>query len=143
MVLMLKARSPDPGPRLHFKVATVPPGRPPMNLKRHGLRNLPAIIYRWMSTLSELCSHVFVPSSILEITMFHFRSINDSRKDSLDTVEEIIDYIDMKVPHPNIATDNNKADSVTRDFFSKFCFFIKVITRDLLATISPITQPSL
>ena len=58
--------------------------------------------------------------------MFDFRSICDSRKDALDTVEEIIDYIDMKVPQPDIATDNNKADSVTRDFFSKFCFFIKV-----------------
>ena len=65
-------------------------------------------------------------SSILRITMFDFRSICDSRKDALDTVEEIIDYIDMKVPQPDIATDNNKADSVTRDFFSKFCFFIKV-----------------
>ena len=59
--------------------------------------------------------------------MFDFRPIYDSRKDALDTVEEIIDYIDMKVPHPNIASDNNKAESVTRDFFSKFCFFIKVI----------------
>ena len=65
-------------------------------------------------------------SSILRITMFDFRSICDSRKDALDTVEEIIDYIDMKVPQPDLATDNNKADSVTRDFFSKFCFFIKV-----------------
>ena len=61
------------------------------------------------------------------MTMFDFRSSDDSRKDALDTVEEIIDYIDMKVPQPIMASDNNKADSVTRDFFSKFCFFIKVI----------------
>ena len=64
--------------------------------------------------------------------MFDFRSSDDSRKDALDTVEEIIDYIDMKVPQPIMASDNNKADSVTRDFFSKFCFFIKVIIPDSL-----------
>ena len=123
MVLMMKAARPAPGlPRLQFLVATVPPGKPPLQLKRHGLRNLPAIIYRFMSTKTP----VFVSSSIPQITMFDFRSIYDSRKDALDTVEEIIDYIDMKVPHPNIASDNNKAESVTRDFFSKFCFFIKV-----------------
>ena len=66
------------------------------------------------------------------MTMFDFRSSDDSRKDALDTVEEIIDYIDMKVPQPIMASDNNKADSVTRDFFSKFCFFIKVIIPDSL-----------
>ena len=64
--------------------------------------------------------------------MFDFRSSDESRKDALDTVEEIIDYIDMKVPQPIMASDNNKADSVTRDFFSKFCFFIKVIIPDSL-----------
>ena len=64
------------------------------------------------------------------MTMFDFRSSDESRKDALDTVEEIIDYIDMKVPQPIMASDNNKADSVTRDFFSKFCFFIKVIIPD-------------
>ena len=66
------------------------------------------------------------------MTMLDFRSSDDSRKDALDTVEEIIDYIDMKVPQPIMASDNNKADSVTRDFFSKFCFFIKVIIPDSL-----------
>ena len=137
MVLMMKAARPAPGPRLQFLVATVPPGRPPMQLKRHGLRNLPAIIYRLMSTKTPSDLPVFVPSSILQITMFHFRSIYDSRKDALDTVEEIIDYIDMKVPHPNIASDNNKAESVTRDFFSKFCFFIKVIIRMSLIISAP------
>ena len=66
------------------------------------------------------------------MTMFDIRSSDESRKDALDTVEEIIDYIDMKVPQPIMASDNNKADSVTRDFFSKFCFFIKVIIPDSL-----------
>ena len=49
-----------------------------------------------------------------------------TRNDALDTVEEIIDYIDEKIPCPNIQNDNIIAESVTRDFFSKFCFFIKV-----------------
>ena len=49
-----------------------------------------------------------------------------TRNDALDTVEEIIDYIDEKIPCPNIQNDNIIAETVARDFFSKFCFFIKV-----------------
>ena len=61
MVLMLKAARPAPGlPRLQFLVATVPPGKPPMELKRHGLRNLPAIIYRFVSTKTP--SELFLSS---------------------------------------------------------------------------------
>ena len=41
-------------------------------------------------------------------------------------MEEIIDYIDQKIPCPNIQNDNIIAETVARDFFSKFCFFIKV-----------------
>ena len=54
-----------------------------------------------------------------------------SRNDALDTVEEIIEYIDLKVPYPNIAADSIVAESVIRDFFSKFCYFIKVKTNIL------------
>ena len=50
----------------------------------------------------------------------------NARNDALDTVEEIIEYIDNKVPYPNISFDSNIAESVVRDFFSKFCYFIKV-----------------
>jgi len=96
MVLMMKAsRS-----HIQFIVATVPTGRPPDEFKRHGLRNLPAIIYK---------------------------------NDALDTVEEIIDYIDMKFPSPNLNSDNILAEAATRDFFSKFCFFIKAVSRDSFA----------
>ena len=49
-----------------------------------------------------------------------------TRNDALDTVEEIIEYIDIKVPYPNIAADSIISESVIRDFFSKFCYFIKV-----------------
>ena len=31
---------------VHFLVATVPPGKPPDQFRQHGLRNLPAIIYK-------------------------------------------------------------------------------------------------
>ena len=54
----------------------------------------------------------------------------NNRNESLDTVEEIIDFIDTIVPHPDIAADINIADNVTTDFFSKFCFFIKSVSRD-------------
>ena len=46
MVLMMKAARSAPGPRLQFLVATVPPGRAPVEFKRPGLRHLPAIIFR-------------------------------------------------------------------------------------------------
>lgn len=95
MVLMLKAA--DPRSNIQFLVATVSPGRPPLEFKTHGLRNLPAVIYK---------------------------------NDALDTVEEIIEYIDNKVPYPNISFDSNIAESVVRDFFSKFCYFIKSVSRD-------------
>ena len=88
---MMRAAGGAPGTQ--FLVATVPPGRPPLEFKRHGLRNLPAVI---------------------------------SCGEGLDTVEEIIDFIAVK---PDTATQaNNVADTVATDFFSKFCFFIKVTT---------------
>ena len=43
MVLMLKAASSS---KLQFVVATVTPGKHPQEFKAHGLRNLPAIIYK-------------------------------------------------------------------------------------------------
>ena len=88
---MMRAAGGAPGTQ--FLVATVPPGRPPLEFKRHGLRNLPAVI---------------------------------SGGEGLDTVEEIIDFIAVK---PDTATHaNNVTDTVATDFFSKFCFFIKVTT---------------
>ena len=88
---MMRAAGGAPGTQ--FLVATVPPGRPPLEFKRHGLRNLPAVI---------------------------------SCGEGLDTVEEIIDFIAVK---PDTATNaNNVTDTVATDFFSKFCFFIKVTT---------------
>lgn len=93
MVLMMRAAGGAPGTQ--FLVATVPPGRPPLEFKRHGLRNLPAVI---------------------------------SCGEGLDTVEEIIDFIAVK---PDTATHaNNVTDTVATDFFSKFCFFIKSMSRD-------------
>ena len=44
MVLMLKASQVSSG--IQFVVVTVPPGRPPLEFKRQGLRNLPAVIFR-------------------------------------------------------------------------------------------------
>ena len=48
------------------------------------------------------------------------------RNDAHDTVEEIMDYIEVKFPSQNLHSDNLLAEAATRDFFSKFCFFIKV-----------------
>ena len=43
MVLMLKAASSS---KFQFVVATVTPGKHPQEFKAHGLRNLPAVIYK-------------------------------------------------------------------------------------------------
>ena len=90
---MMRAAGGAPGTQ--FLVATVPPGRPPLEFKRHGLRNLPAVI---------------------------------SCGEGLDTVEEIIDFIAVKPDTATLANNINIADTVATDFFSKFCFFIKVTT---------------
>lgn len=50
--------------------------------------------------------------------------------EALDTVEEIIDYIDQEFPLPVLQYENSLADQCTRDFFSKFCFFIKSVSKD-------------
>ena len=47
MVLMMKASRSN----IQFIVATVPTGRPPDEFKKHGLRNLPAIIYKYAFVL--------------------------------------------------------------------------------------------
>lgn len=53
--------------------------------------------------------------------------------EALDTVEEIIDYIDEEFPLPSLQYDNPTADANTRDFFSKFCFYIKSVSKDCAA----------
>jgi len=96
MVLMMKSSRVS----LQFLVATVHTGRPPDEFKKHGLRNLPAIIYK---------------------------------NDAHDTVEEIMEYLEEKFPSPSLHSDNILAEAATRDFFSKFCFFIKAVSRDSTA----------
>ena len=87
---------------IKFKVATVPTSRVlPAALKANGLRNLPSIIHGEVA---------------------------------IDTVEEIIDYIDASFPTRinkiNDPTLNESVDKLTRNFFSKFCFYIKSVSKD-------------
>lgn len=114
MLLMLKVSQ---GANLRFRVATVPSSRLPDEFKSHGLRNLPAIIH--------------------------------GRHVAIDTVEEISEYIESAFPtqfvHQNhningILVDPNgltlsskhkeEVDKLARNFFSKFCFYIKSVSRD-------------
>ena len=83
---------------------------------------LPAWQLRFEAKTEEIDCNFFVISTVRPADD-HFLL---TRNDALDTVEEIIDYIDEKIPCPNILNDNNFAETVARDFFSKFCFFIKV-----------------
>ena len=103
---------------MRFRVATVPSSRLPEEFKHHGLRNLPAIIH--------------------------------GRHVAIDTVEEISEYIESAFPtqfrHQNddiegisivdantlasTSKHNEEVDKLARNFFSKFCFFIKSVARD-------------
>jgi glutathione S-transferase len=46
--------------------------------------------------------------------------------EGFDTVEEILDYIEETFPLPSLIPNNPLAEAATGDFFSKFCFYIKV-----------------
>jgi hypothetical protein len=41
-------------------------------------------------------------------------------------VEEILDYIEDTFPLPSLLPNSPPAEAATEDFFSKFCFYIKV-----------------
>lgn len=120
MLLMLKVSQ---GANLRFRVATVPSSRLPDEFKSHGLRNLPAIIH--------------------------------GRHVAIDTVEEISEYIESAFPTEKklnqikkprgISMDHRSnnlgsmsltskntedVDVLARNFFSKFCFYIKSVSRE-------------
>lgn len=108
MMLMLKVKN---GAPLKFRVATVPVSRLPEEFKANGLRNLPAIIH--------------------------------GNRIAIDTVEEIADYIDQQFPTDNnnnnshhinkfriLGDFDDEIDKLVRNFFSKFCFYIKSVSRD-------------
>jgi len=101
----------EQGVDIKFQVATVPTTRVlPKALKTHGLRNLPSIIHGEVA---------------------------------IDTVEEILDYIEAKFPTPNKMNDallNENVDKLTRNFFSKFCFYIKSVSKDASALISELNR---
>lgn len=120
MMLMLKVNE---GAPLKFRVATVPSSRHPDEFKVQGLRNLPAIIH--------------------------------GNRVAIDTVEEIVDYIDSQFPgvdnnnYVNSVTTqpsslqqpfNEQVDLLARNFFSKFCFYIKSVSRDSVALSSELKR---
>jgi tRNA G37 N-methylase Trm5 len=93
-------------------VATVPTSRVlPAALKANGLRNLPSIIHGEVA---------------------------------IDTVEEIIDYINMQYPSDSSKVDDSllseSVDKLTRNFFSKFCFYIKSVSKDSSALLSELKR---
>ncbi len=46
-------------------------------------------------------------------------------------MEEILDYIEDTFPVPALLANNPLAEAATGDFFSKFCFYIKVRRNDV------------
>lgn len=49
---------------------------------------------------------------------------------SHDTVDDIVQYLDENFPQIDLNYDNVLADNTCKNFFSKFCFFIKEVSKD-------------
>lgn len=47
-----------------------------------------------------------------------------------DTVDDILQYVDESFPQVNLGYDNVLADNTCKNFFSKFCFFLKEVSKD-------------
>ncbi|KAG7163752.1 chloride intracellular channel exl-1-like [Homarus americanus] len=50
--------------------------------------------------------------------------------DGYDALDDIIQYLDTKFPGGGLEYNNPDADLATKDFFSKFCFYIKAVNQD-------------
>ncbi|VDO93816.1 unnamed protein product [Soboliphyme baturini] len=48
----------------------------------------------------------------------------------IDQPDEILEYIDKILPVPDLQYHNSEADSAVKDLFSKFCFYIKSLSKD-------------
>uniref|UniRef100_A0A2P2HZ31 Chloride intracellular channel protein 2-like n=1 Tax=Hirondellea gigas TaxID=1518452 RepID=A0A2P2HZ31_9CRUS len=93
MVMMIKAQY----GLLRFEVIASNPAKPPDELKRIGLKHLPAIIHG---------------------------------DEGFDAEDDIVTYLDEKFPGGGLKYDNQDADIACKDFFSKFCFYIKAVSKD-------------
>lgn len=50
--------------------------------------------------------------------------------DSLDNVDDIVEYLDVTFPTPNLIYEDAEAVQVSKDLFQKFCFFVKEVSKD-------------
>jgi len=127
MLLMLKVSQ---GANLRFRVATVPSSRLPDEFKPHGLRNLPAIIHGRhvaIDTVEEISE--YVESAFSTSTQF----LNDNQ-----TVRNIL--TDSRPRSIAVSRYNEDVDRLARNFFSKFCFYIKSVSRDSTSLIADLRR---
>jgi len=127
MLLMLKVSQ---GANLRFRVATVPSSRLPDEFKPHGLRNLPAIIrgrHVAIDTVEEISE--YVESAFSTSTQF----LNDNQ-----TVRGIL--TDSGPRSITVSRYNEDVDRLARNFFSKFCFYIKSVSRDATSLIADLRR---
>ena len=115
---------------LRFRVATVPSSRLPDEFKPHGLRNLPAIIHGRhvaIDTVEEISE--YVESAFSTSTQF----LNDNQ-----TVRGIL--TDSGPRSITVSRYNEDVDRLARNFFSKFCFYIKSVSRDSTSLIADLRR---
>jgi len=127
MLLMLKVSQ---GANLRFRVATVPSSRLPDEFKPHGLRNLPAIIHGRhvaIDTVEEISE--YVESAFSTSPQF----LNDNQ-----TVRNIL--TDSGPRSIAVSRYNENVDRLARNFFSKFCFYIKSVSRDSTSLIADLRR---
>jgi len=69
--------------------------------------------------------------------LFEFRALGLKRvpaivhgEEVFDNVDDILYYLDVKFPKVDLYYDNVFAENVCKNFFSKFCYFIKEVSKE-------------
>ena len=114
---------------MQFRVATVPSSRLPDEFKPHGLRNLPAIIHGRhvaIDTVEEISEYI---ESAFHTTEHLSNKIQNHNKIKGILVDP---HRSSSVGSTSSTTSkyNEDVDKLSRNFFSKFCFYIKSVSRD-------------
>lgn len=69
------------------------------------------------------------PDALKRLGLKHLPAIVHG-EEGFDNEDDIVEYLDDKFPGGGLKYDNPDADIACKDFFSKFCFFIKAVNQD-------------
>ena len=95
-------------------------------------------LYMILSLKSSLGGHKFTvyavnlakPSDEFKSLGLHLVPALSYLQDHFDHTDEILEYLEDNFPKGDLSYDNVLADKACKDVFSKFCFFIKSVSKD-------------